>query len=148
MNEADTGRKLVVPKLISAGWDTAPYSFTEQKTFTDGRIIMSGKGYKRGRQKRADYILRYRRDFPIAVVEAKANYKSASEGMQQAKEYAEILGLKFAYATNGIEILEFDYTTGVEQIVDQYPSPEELLEASKVLVLCTKIACIEKILVK
>lgn len=126
MNEADTCRKLVVPKLVSAGWDTAPYSFTEQKTFTDGRIIMSGKGYKRGKQKRADYILRYRRDFPIAVVEAKADYKSASEGMQQAKEYAEILGLKFAYATNGIEILEFDYTTGMERTVEQYPSPEEL----------------------
>ena len=46
--------------------------------------------------------------------------------MQQAKEYAEILGLKFAYATNGTEILEFDYTTGVEQFVDQYPTPEEL----------------------
>lgn len=59
------------------------------------------------KQKRADYLLRYRRDFPIAVVEAKAEYKSAGEGMQQAKEYAEILGLKFAYATNGKEILEF-----------------------------------------
>lgn len=126
MNEADTCRKFVVPKLVSAGWDTAPYSFTEQKTFTDGRIIMRSKGYKRGKQKRADYILRYRRDFPIAVVEAKANYKSAAEGMQQAKEYAEILGLKFAYATNGTEILEFDYTTGIERSVDQYPSPEEL----------------------
>ncbi len=126
MNEADTCRKLVVPKLVCAGWDVAPYSFTEQKTFTDGRIIMKGKGYKRGKQKRADYILRYRRDFPIAVVEAKANYKSASEGMQQAKEYAEILGLKFAYATNGTEILEFDYITGIERPVDQYPTPEEL----------------------
>ncbi len=126
MNEADTCRKLVVPKLVDAGWDTEPCSFTEQKTFTDGRIIMSNKGYKRGKQKRADYILRYRRDFPIAVVEAKADYKTASEGMQQAKEYAEILGLKFAYATNGVEILEFDYTTGIEQTVEQYPSPEEL----------------------
>jgi len=126
MNEADTCRKLVLPKLQTAGWDTAPYSFTEQKTFTDGRIIMSAKGYKRGKQKRADYILRYRRDFPIAVVEAKADYKSASEGMQQAKDYAEILGLKFAYATNGNEILEFDFLTGIEKPISNFPHPEEL----------------------
>lgn len=79
MNEADTCRKYVLPKLIAAGWDNAPYSFTEQKTFTDGRIILGPKGYKRGKQKRADYILRYRRDFPIAVVEAKAEYKTAGD---------------------------------------------------------------------
>lgn len=126
MNEADTCRKYVLPKLISAGWDDAPYSFTEQKTFTDGRIILGPKGYKRGKQKRADYLLRYRRDFPIAVVEAKANYKSAGDGMQQAKEYAEILGLKFAYSTNGKEILEYDYITGLESRVEEFPSPEEL----------------------
>lgn len=146
MNEADTCRKLVVPKLVSSGWDTAPYSFTEQKTFTDGRIIMSSKGYKRGKQKRADYILRYRRDFPIAVVEAKADYKSASEGMQQAKEYAEILGLKFAYATNGTEILEFDYTTGVEQFVDQYPTPEELW--SRLYGQNTHVQCAKEVLLQ
>lgn len=126
MNEADTCRKYVLPKLVAAGWDNEPYSFTEQKTFTDGRIILEQKGYKRGKQKRSDYLLRYRRDFPIAVVEAKACYKHAGDGMQQAKEYAEILGLKFAYATNGLEILEYDYLTGIERPVENFPSPEEL----------------------
>ena len=126
MNEADTCRKYVLPKLTKAGWDDAPFSFTEQKTFTDGRIILERNGYKRGKQKRADYLLRYRRDFPIAVVEAKANYKTAGEGMQQAKDYAEILGLKFAYPTNGMEILEYDYITGIERKVDEFPGPEEL----------------------
>jgi type I restriction enzyme R subunit len=126
MNEADTCRKFVLPKLYEAGWDKSPYSFTEQKTFTDGRIILGKNGYKRGKQKRADYLLRYRRDFPIAVVEAKADYKSAGDGMQQAKNYAEILGLKFAYATNGREILEYDYITGKESLVTRFPSPEEL----------------------
>lgn len=126
MNEADTCRKYVLPKLINAGWDNSPYSFTEQKTFTDGRIILEKKGYKRGKQKRSDYLLRYRRDFPIAVVEAKAKYKNAGDGMQQAKEYAEILGLKFAYATNGTEILEYDFITGIERPIEEYPSPEEL----------------------
>lgn len=126
MNEADTCRKYVLPKLIDAGWDNAPCSFTEQKTFTDGRIILGKKGYKRGKQKRADYLLRYRRDFPIAVVEAKADYKTPGEGMQQAKDYAEILGLKFAYATNGKEILEYDYITGIEKKIDSFPTPEQL----------------------
>ena len=66
MNEADTCRKYVLPKLVAAGWDNEPYSFTEQKTFTDGRIILEQKGYKRGKQKRSDYLLRYRRNFPIS----------------------------------------------------------------------------------
>lgn len=57
-------------------------------------------------QKRADYLLRYSRDFALAVVEAKAAYKLAADGLQQAKEYGEILGLKFAYATNGQGIIE------------------------------------------
>jgi type I restriction enzyme R subunit len=73
-----------------------------------------------------DYLLRFRRDFPIAVVEAKAEYKAASDGLQQAKDYAEMLGLKFAYATNGPDIIEFDYFTGLESHLSGYPTPEEL----------------------
>lgn len=115
MNEADTCRKYVLPKLISASWDNDPHSFTEQKTFTDGRIVVIGNLTHRRRQKRADYLLRYTRDFMIAVVEAKAAYKSPGDGLQQAKEYAEILGLKFAYSTNGHGIIESDYLTGQEQ---------------------------------
>jgi type I restriction enzyme, R subunit len=124
--EADTCRKEVIPKLIEAGWDRAPYAINEQRTFTDGRIVFVGGKARRGRQKRADFILRYRSDFPIAVVEAKSNYKHAADGLQQAREYAEILGLKFAYSTNGHQIVEIDYTTGIEREVPCYPSPEEL----------------------
>lgn len=124
--EADTCRKEVVPKLVEAGWDRAPYAINEQRTFTDGRIVFVGGKARRGRQKRADFILRYRSDFPIAVVEAKSRYKHAADGLQQAREYAEILGLKFAYSTNGREIFEIDYTTGVEREISDYPSPEEL----------------------
>jgi type I site-specific restriction endonuclease len=69
ITEADTCRKYVLPKLIAAGWDSEPHSFTEQRTFTDGRIIVSGGKVRRGKQKRADYLLRYTRDFTIAVVE-------------------------------------------------------------------------------
>lgn len=124
--EADTCRKFVVPRLQTAGWEGAPHAINEQRTFTDGRVIFIGGKAKRGRQKRADYILRYRADYPIAVVEAKAAYKSAADGLQQAKDYAEILGLKFAYATNGAEILEFDFLTGRETLRHDFPTPAEL----------------------
>lgn len=125
-NEADTCRKLVLPKLVTAGWDNEPHRINEQVTFTDGRIILVGSKVKRRPQKRADYLLRYTRDYLIAVVEAKPDYLSAGDGLQQAKEYAEILGLKFAYATNGIEIIEFDYLTGQERILPHFPAPSEL----------------------
>lgn len=125
-NEADTCRIYVTPRLREAGWDTPPYSMTEQRTFTDGRIMVSNNKGKRGEGKRADYILRYRRDFPIAVVEAKAYREPAAVGLQQAKEYAEILGYQFAYATNGRDIIEFDYLTGLQRNLDRFPAPEEL----------------------
>jgi type I restriction enzyme R subunit len=75
MNEADTCRKYVLPKLVKSGWDNEPHSFTEQRSFTDGRIIVTSKGPIRRPQKRADYLLRHTRDFVIAVIEAKATYK-------------------------------------------------------------------------
>ena len=126
INEADTCRKYVLPKLIAAGWDNDPRSFTEQKTFTDGRIVLIGEKVRRRPQKRADYLLRYTRDFVIAVVEAKAAYKSSSDGLQQAKDYAEVLGLKFAYATNGYGIVEFDFLTGKERELESFPPPDDL----------------------
>jgi len=122
--EADTCRKLILPKLYGAGWTDDQIS--EQYTFTDGRVIPSSRRIRRGAQKRADYRLRYTRDFPIAIVEAKASYKTAGDGLQQAKDYAEVLDLKFAYATNGTEIIEFDFLTGLERMVDAFASPQEL----------------------
>jgi len=126
MNEADTCRKYVVPKLQAAGWDDRPHAINEQRTFTDGRVVFVGGKARRGKQKRADYLLRYSSDFPIAVVEAKARYKQASEGLQQAMDYAEILGLRFAYATNGKSIVEFDFTTGIESEISEFPTPADL----------------------
>jgi type I restriction enzyme R subunit len=126
--EADTCRKWVVPKLQAAGWDNDPYSIAEQRTITDGRIVPRGQGFLRKPPKRVDYLLRYRRDFPLAVVEAKAAYKTAFDGVQQARQYAEMLGLKFAYATNGHELIEIDYFTGQETAVTAYPDPESLWE--------------------
>lgn len=94
--EADTCRQWVVPKLQAAGWDDEPHSIAEQRSITDGRIVPVGQGFTRKPPKRVDYLLRYTRDFPLAVVEAKAAYRSAADGLQQAKQYAEMLDLKFA----------------------------------------------------
>ncbi len=126
MTEADTCRALVTPKLVEAGWGNAPHVIGEQRTFTNGRIIVTGGRVRRGKQKRADYLLYYRRDYPLAVVEAKELGLPAESGVQQAKDYAEILGLKFAYATNGHRIIEIDYTTGTEREVDRFATPAEL----------------------
>src|SRR5580704_15520005 len=124
--EADTCRKFVVPLLQKAGWDNEPHSIAEQRTITDGRVIPVGKGFIRKPPKRVDYLLRYTRDFPLAVVEAKAAYKTAADAVQQARSYAEMLKVKFAYATNGYDIIEIDYFTGKETQVQDYAAPEEL----------------------
>jgi len=124
ITEADTCRKYVLPRLYDAGWTDDQIS--EQKTFTDGRIVVLEKRCRRRQQKRADYILRYRRDYMIAVLEAKSAYKSAGDGIQQAKEYAQTLGLKFAYSTNGKSIIEHSFLTGRETELDVFPSPDEL----------------------
>jgi type I restriction enzyme R subunit len=116
----------VTPKLQAAGWDTEPHTLAEQRTFTAGRIVVAGTKAKRQEAKRADYLLRYTPDFTIAVVEAKPEDALPGDGLQQAKEYAEILGLKFAYSTNGPGIVEFDYTTGQERQLDQFPTPDDL----------------------
>jgi hypothetical protein len=83
--EADTCRKLVVPKLLAAGWDSEPHSIAEQRTITDGRIVPVGQGFIRKPPRRVDYLLRFERNFPLAVVEAKSAWKTAGDGLQQAK---------------------------------------------------------------
>jgi len=127
--EADTCRKYITPALQAAGWDDPPHYIAQERTFTDGRIVPVGDKIHRLQQKRADYLLRYTRDFTLAVVEAKAEDHDAGEGMQQAKEYAAILGLKFAYATNGLRIFEFDFTTGLDREMAAILPPASSLPA-------------------
>lgn len=122
--EADTCRTLVLPKLYAAGWTDD--QLAEQRTYTAGRIIPRGQSGIRKKPKRVDYLLRYTRDFSIAVVEGKQEYKHASNGLQQAKEYALDLGLKFAYATNGHAVVEFDFLTGLETELKGFPTPTDL----------------------
>ena len=124
MTEADTCRTYVTPKLYAAGWEEE--QIYEQVTFTDGRIVPIGGRTTRKKQLRADYILRYRRDYPIAVVEAKAEYRHPADGLAKAKVYAETLRIKFAYATNGKAIIEYDYLTGETKELESFPKPNEL----------------------
>ena len=88
--------------------------------------MVAGTKVWRRPQKRADYLLRYRPSLLLAVVEAKPSYKLPGDGLQQAKEYAEILDLRFAYGTNGHSIAEFDFVSGKETLRATFPSPEEL----------------------
>ena len=125
MPEADTCRELVTPKLVAAGWGTSESVIGEQHSFTNGRIIVAGGKVRRDKQRRAAYLLHYRRDMLLAGVEAKEVGAPAETGVRQARAYAEMLGLKFAYATNGHRIIEIDCTAGTEREVDRYASPQD-----------------------
>ncbi len=124
LTEADTCRRYVLPKLYAAGWSDD--QINEQRTFTDGRIVVAGARVSRRPQKRADYLLRYKPELMIAVVEAKAEYRNPGDGLQQAKEYALMLDLKFAYSTNGRGIVEHDFLTGRDTDLEQFPTPDDL----------------------
>lgn len=124
MNEADTCRTYVLPKLKSAGWEDE--HITEQLVLTPGRIVPIGDRHTRKEGLRPDYVLFIRQNIPIAVVEAKAEYKSPADGLQQAIRYAEMLNVKFAYSSNGREIVEHDFISGMERRLETFPSPDEL----------------------
>lgn len=124
--EADTRAKLIDPALARSGW--LPERIRREHQFTDGPITVVGRSYRRGTIKRCDYALRWTRDHVIAVVEAKAQDVPATDGLQQAIAYAITLGASFAYATNGLTIIERDLLTGVETTLDDFPSPQALHE--------------------
>ncbi len=125
VTEADTCRKYVLPKLHAAGWDDD--RINEQRTITDGQILVVGDLVRRRQSKRVDYLLRYDRDRMLAVVEAKAEDATPGKGIQQAMQYAAMLDIKFAYSTNGRGIIEHDFITGKERSIERFPTPDELL---------------------
>lgn len=124
VTEADTCRTLVLPMIYDAGWTDE--QIEEQRAFTDGRIVLVGDKPRRRNGKRADYILRYRRNFSLAVVEAKAQHLAAEDGLQQAIEYAAMLSVPFAYSTNGRGVVEHDFLSGKESRLSRIPGPDEL----------------------
>jgi type I restriction enzyme R subunit len=123
--EKDTCRDYVLPRLKAAHWGDD--QIQEQFPITDGRIVVVGDKHRRGEALRADYVLEYRPGLPIAVVEAKREYAIPGKGLQQAKNYAQLLDLPFAYSTNGKGIVEDDRDTGLEDDkLGAFPNPDEL----------------------
>ena len=134
-SERDVCSKFIMPALIKSGWDLKT-QISEEKTLTDGRIIVRGKMVARGRQKRADYVLYLKPNIPIAVIEAKDNRHSVSDGMQQALTYAKMLRVPFAFSSNGDGFVFHDATgqsTSLEAQIglDDFPSPETLFAKYK-----------------
>ena len=135
LSERDICTKFITPALEQAGWDVLK-QIREEVTFTEGRIMDRGSLRKRGRKRRADYLLFYRSNIPIAVIEAKDNKHSVGEGMQQALDYAETLDVPFAYSSNGDGFIEHDKTGGdgtieCELSLSEFPSPEQLWQRYK-----------------
>lgn len=122
MNESDTRLHKIDPQLKAAGWGVLDGSrITTEYTFTKGKISQTQKG----KPKRADYVLIYK-GVKLAIVEAKSDELSYAEGVDQAKQYADMLSIRFTYATNGNQIWEMDRKTMEEHFISAYPSPEEL----------------------
>lgn len=127
LSEEDIKMKYITPAIEKSGWDIKKQVRAEY-TFTDGRVIVRGNLTSRGKKKRADYLLFYKPNLPIAIIEAKDNKKTIGAGMQQGIEYAEILDVPFAYSSNGDGFIEHDMKNGteIEIPLDEFPSPEEL----------------------
>ena len=132
MAEEDIKIKYINPAIEKSGWDING-NVKFEYCFTDGRIIVRGNKTKRGDKKKADYLLYYLPNIPIAVIEAKDNNHSVGDGMQQAIEYANVLDVPFAYSSNGDGFLEHDMRAGKERELkmNEFPSPEELWKRYK-----------------
>lgn len=129
-SERDICTKRITPAIIAAGWDVHT-QVREEVSFTKGRIIVRGKLVSRGKGKRADYILSAKPNVRLAVIEAKDHTHSVGDGIQQALEYAETLGLPFAFSSNGAGFIFHDRTAQSEPrerliTMEEFPSPDEL----------------------
>jgi type I restriction enzyme R subunit len=135
LSERDICTKYISPALERAGWDMHK-QVREEVSFTDGRIYVKGNLSARGKRKRADYILYYKPNIPIAIIEAKENTYSVKSGIQQGLDYATILDIPSVFSSNGDGFYEHDRTCSNETIerelpLDQFPSPEELWQRYK-----------------
>ena len=132
LSERDICTKFITPAVEKAGWDKRN-QLLEEVSFTDGKIYVRGKLTTRGVRKRADYILYYKPNIPIAIIEAKDNKHSVRAGIQQALDYAGILDIPCVFSSNGDGFLFHDRNTGteIELDIDNFPSPAELWEKYK-----------------
>ena len=132
LSERDVCTKFITPALVQTGWDIQT-QIREEVTFTAGRIIVRGRMHTRGKKRRADYLLSYQKNQPIAVIEAKDNRHSLGDGMQQALAYSDALDVPFVFSSNGDGFIFHDRTGLSEQTettltLAEFPSPETLWE--------------------
>lgn len=127
LSEEDIKVQYITPAIEKAGWDMKKQVRLEY-SFTAGRIILRGSVTSRGKKKRVDYLLFYKPNIPLAIIEAKDNNHTPGSGMQQAIDYANTLDIKYVYASNGDEFVEQNLITGEARNVplDAFPSPDEL----------------------
>ena len=130
LSERDICTKFITPALRKAGWDEIA-QIREEVSFTKGRIIVRGKLVSRGKGKRADYILYYKPNIPIALIEAKDNTHAIGDGMQQGLGYAETLGIPFVFSSNGDGFVFHDRTGASAEpeptlSLDGFPPPGDL----------------------
>jgi type I restriction enzyme R subunit len=130
LSERDICTKFITPAIENAGWDDLS-QIRENIYFTKGRIIVRGKLVTRGKAKFADYILYYKPNIPIALIEAKDNTHAVGDGMQQGLEYAATLDIPFVFSSNGDGFLFHDRTGQSSQIevelnMNAFPSPSSL----------------------
>ena len=109
LSERDICTMFITPALERAGWDMKK-QVREEVGFTDGRIYVKGNLTTRGKRKRADYILYYKPNIPVAVIEAKDNKHSVMDGIQQGLDYATILDIPSVFSSNGDSFYEHDRT--------------------------------------
>ena len=128
LSEEDIKARYITPAVEGAGWDKKQIRY--EYSFTAGRIILRGQVTARGKRKFADYVLFYRPNFALAIIEAKDNNHPVGAGLQQAIEYANALDIKYVYASNGDGFVEQNLVTGEvkELSLNEFPSPEELYQ--------------------
>ena len=133
LTEEDVKNRYISEAITSKGWPKDSIFMEQKVRFTDGKISLHGNLVHRERPKFADYVLYANKATPIAIVEAKDANHSVSHGLQQAKIYAQMLDVKFAYSSNGEGFAEHDYLTGKERIfsMEEFPTKEELIERYK-----------------
>ncbi|MBL4984961.1 EcoAI/FtnUII family type I restriction enzme subunit R [Bacillus safensis] len=129
LSEEDIKARYITPAITNAGWDINKQVRLEY-AFTAGRIILRGNVTARGKKKRADYVLFYKNNFPLAVIEAKDNNYPVGGGLQQGIDYAKALDISYVYASNGDAFVEQNLITGEvrELRLEEFPSPEELYQ--------------------